>query len=235
MTLDKLNAFPLISNREDRKYIIPVHRMDELLQQCLAHYNILEIEGERIFDYRNTYYDTKELSMYHLHQRGKKNRCKVRKREYLNTHDTFFEVKISNNKDKTTKHRLQTEVFEDAKEMIKQFSMYDPSMLYPTLTIIYRRITLKHKCQLEKVTMDMALTCTADGKQASFDQLVFAEVKTMTPHQIEFCGIMKNMGIRGGSLSKYCLGIISLYPNVKHNNFKVPLVKIKKSAAHAIS
>lgn len=156
------------------------------------------------------------------------------KREYLNTGDTFFEVKVSNNKDKTIKHRIQTAVYEEAKATIQQFSLYEPSLLHPVLTISYQRITLMHKEQLEKITLDVALKCAADGKQISFEQIVFAEVKTINSHQIEFCNIMKNMGIRGGSLSKYCLGIISLFTDVKHNNFKVPLINIKKSAAHAI-
>ena len=233
--LEALKESPLISNREDRKYIIPINRVDEVLLRCFDHYNILEIEGERIFDYSNTYYDTKELSMYHLHHRGKKNRCKVRKREYLKTNETFFEVKINNNKNKTIKHRIQTQAFEDAIEKIKEFSFYDPSLLHPVLNISYKRITLMHKNLLEKITLDLAMKCKADGNQVSFEQIVFAEVKTINSHEIEFCNIMKNLIIRGGSLSKYCLGIICLFIDVKHNNFKIPFIKIKKSAAHAIS
>jgi hypothetical protein len=35
--------------------------------------------------------------------------------------------------------------------------------------------------------------------------------------------LFRSLGIRPGSISKYCLGILSLYPNVKKNRFQLPL------------
>ena len=39
---------------------------------------------------------------------------------------------------------------------------------------------------------------------------------------------MKQHHIREGSISKYCLGIILLYPHLKKNRFKPFLLKLKK-------
>ena len=70
--LDALNKNLLLTNREDRKYIFPINQLEKVLLKCNENYAILEIADSRLFDYRNTYYDTKDLSMYHQYQRGKK-------------------------------------------------------------------------------------------------------------------------------------------------------------------
>ena len=79
------------------------------------------------------------------------------------------------------------------------------------------------------------MSCSRAENKISFEQLVFAEVKTMTGHNIAFCTIMKDMEIRSGSLSKYCIGIANLYKEVKQNNFKVTLKKIQNKTTYATS
>ena len=39
---------------------------------------------------------------------------------------------------------------------------------------------------------------------------------------------MKEFSVREKSISKYCLGIVSLYPEVKQNNFKPILLTLNK-------
>ena len=233
--LEALNKNLLLTNREDRKYVFPINQLEKVLLKCNENYAILEIGASRIFDYRNTYYDTKDLSMYHQHQRGKKTRCKLRHRVYLQTNDSYFEVKTSNNKDKTTKERCKAQSINDATELIEQYSPSKVNELLESLCIEYKRITLLHKVHTEKITFDIQMSCSRAENKISFEQLVFAEVKTMTGHNIAFCTIMKDMEIRSGSLSKYCIGIANLYKDVKQNNFKVTLKKIQNKTTYATS
>jgi hypothetical protein len=233
--LDALNNNLLLTNREDRKYIFPIKLLETVLLRCQENYAVLEIADNRMFDYRNTYFDTKDLSTYHQHHNGKKNRCKLRHRTYIQTNDSYFEIKTSNNKDKTTKERCKAQSINDASSLIAQHSPFKPIELSESLCIEYKRITLLHKIHTEKITLDIQMCCSRNENKISFDKLIFAEVKTMTGHDIEFCSIMKEMGIRTGSLSKYCIGIANLCKEVKQNNFKVSLKYIQTINAHATS
>ena len=57
---------------------------------------------------------------------------------------------------------------------------------------------------------------------------MIAEVKSERMIALKFNEIMKKHKIRSGSLSKYCLGLISLNPKLKQNNFKMMLNQIIK-------
>lgn len=228
VSIETLNEKNLLTNRQDRKFIFSAELFNKVIEHCVLHYNILEITGVRSFRYSTTYYDTEDMHMYHQHQRGKKNRCKIRKRTYLENGNSFIEIKIKNNKDRTLKYRVPGNRPEDAFSLISSHTPYSVDALMETLSVNYRRITLLHKEKDEKITLDTELIFQNEKHQIAFDQLVFAEVKTTDAHSIEFCQIMKSMGIRSGSLSKYCLGVMSFYPTIKQNNFKLSLKKLLK-------
>jgi hypothetical protein len=171
--------------------------------------------------------------MYHEHQRGKQNRCKIRTRVYVDSQLGFVEVKVKNNKDRTIKHRVMGMELAAGKSLIETNTRYSIDELEKVFELQYKRITLLHKNKLEKVTIDSELTYAKGSHRFDIEQLIFAEVKTNDAHDISFCRIMKYMGIRGGSLSKYCLGVMSFSPEIKQNNFKLSLKKLLKTAANA--
>lgn len=90
----------------------------------------------------------------------------------------------------------------------------------------YTRITLLHKQKNEKVTLDFGITWGDPRAEADnsaivpFENVIIAEVKSTNLHFNTFQGIAKKHGIREGSLSKYCLGCLTIYPTIKHNRFK---------------
>lgn len=233
ISLDVLEAYNLCSDRLDKKYILPYSKLEEILSHCKSHYDVLEINNHRIFDYNTTYYDTADLHMYHEHLRGKSNRFKIRKREYVQTKNTFIEIKFSDNKGRTKKQRIETSYFEDAERMIKDSTNITIVDLHETLNVGYKRITLVHKTKNEKITIDTFLRFTHKTNRCAFNNIVFAEVKTNTNHDIDFCNTMKAFNIRTGSLSKYCLGIASIFPEIKKNNFKQSLNNIIKKEINA--
>lgn len=233
VSIDTLNQKNLLSNRQDRKFVFSADVLSSVLKACTFEYDILEISGIRNFKYVTTYYDTHDLDMYLEHQRGKQNRCKIRTRLYVDSMLGYVEIKVKNNKDRTVKHRTTGEKPEDAKALIESNTRYTTNELEQVFDLQYSRITLLHKSKLEKVTIDTELVYTNGTHRISFEKIIFAEVKTNDAHDISFCRIMKYLGIRGGSLSKYCLGVMSFYPEIKQNNFKLSLKKLLKTAAHA--
>lgn len=69
--------------------------------------------------------------------------------------------------------------------------------------------------------MDFNLAFFEKQQSIQYNNLVIAEVKADNISTIHFNTIMKKHKIRSGSLSKYCLGLISLNPTLKKNNFKM--------------
>ena len=53
------------------------------------------------------YFDTPDRQMYAEHQRGRKNRQKIRVRRYESSGVSFLEVKRKNNKGRTDKKRME--------------------------------------------------------------------------------------------------------------------------------
>jgi hypothetical protein len=66
---------------------------------------VLEGSGTRDFGYASLYLDTPELTGYHLSARGRRRRFKVRRRTYLDTGQSFLEVKTRGGRGSTVKER----------------------------------------------------------------------------------------------------------------------------------
>ena len=224
---DLQNKAPLLE-REDKKFVMAIKQINSILEECLEEYQILKIDTKLFFDYKTAYYDTKDLELYQNHHSGKGNRNKIRERLYVNSGLKFVEVKNKNNKGTTIKHRLKLHTILEAKEFVATHTGLSISDLEKTLNIEYSRITLLHKKNLEKVTLDYNLIFSNDVVTMKYDNIVIAEVKTEKKTHIKFCSIMKKHAIREGTLSKYCLGLISLNNKIKHNNFKYKYNKTLK-------
>jgi hypothetical protein len=61
-----------------------------------------------------------------------------------------------------------------------------------------------------------------------FDSIVVAESKKLKNTYSAFVDELKNKKIASNSVSKYCIGMASLFPYIKQNNFKTLLQKINK-------
>ena len=232
ISLEQINASGLFQKRIDRKYVLPADALEELLHYCLPHYAILEINGTRQFDYNTDYYDTENLDTYHQHHSGRANRCKIRERRYLNTGLHYFEVKKRNHKGATEKIRMESAGKPEASELIKDHAGIEPELLINTLTSQYTRITLMHLSKNEKVTIDHQLRFSNEKNSVSYPNIIMVEIKTPSRNESQLVSYMKINGHREGSLSKYCFGLISLNPGLKHNRFKKSLTKILNKNRH---
>ena len=207
-------------NRKEIKYIIPIGLLNSILNDCKNEYYLLKINDISIFRYRTSYYDTADLKFYFDHHNGKGNRYKIREREYNQTGQNYIEVKTKTNKNLTIKFRNIINNWSESTEFIEAHTKIIGSDLHQSLCSEYTRITLLHKQKKEKVTLDFNLFFFEKQHFIQYNNLVIAEVKADNISTIHFNTIMKKHKIRSGSLSKYCLGLISLNPTLKKNNFK---------------
>lgn len=220
LSLHELEDRAALQHRVDTKYLIPQRQLAAIFALCEKEYSILTIKNTSVFNYSTAYYDTADWQLFRQHHQGKGNRVKVRKRVYESTQESFIEVKQKTNKGKTKKHRLPVDSLSAAAAFVLEHAQLPIACLRESLEVRYSRITLVHREKAEKLTIDFNLMVQADGRQISFDSVAIAEVKTEQGKAIFFSQLMKKIGIRATSISKYCMGAIALNPALKHNNFK---------------
>ena len=235
ITLEEMDRVQL-QNRTDTKYVFESSLFASILTDIAPYYSILEIKGKRTNNYRTLYYDTKELTSYIQHHNGKANRIKIRFREYVESKLDFLEVKFKNNKGRTIKSRIKVGKIEESlseasKAFIEEHSFYKGDDLNPVLWNFFTRITLVSKTANERLTIDLDLGFKGieNGNENKISHIIIAEVKqekaSVNSH---FIKAMRKYHIQPSGMSKYCVGTALLNKNVKSNNFKERILKIKK-------
>src|SRR4029078_8220987 len=133
----------------------------------------------------------------------------------------FFEVKFKNNKGRTIKDRIKTPqidrgIFDATEELVRNISNVDPSTLKAKLWVNYRRMTFVSKHTEERLTIDTKLTVIDEKQTIPVQSLVIAEVKRGNVREkSRFVELMRQYRVKEKSISKYCLGVISLNSHIK--------------------
>ncbi|MEI6696665.1 MAG: polyphosphate polymerase domain-containing protein [Bacteroidota bacterium] len=232
ISLAEMDNVQLMS-RTDTKFVFNLEFFPEILQKLRTHYRVLNVDGNNISNYNTLYYDTDDFKFYMHHHCGKGNRSKVRKRTYVESQLQFFEVKNKNNKEITIKKRIRImdnspQLDEASLAFYHENAMVNDADLKPKLWVNYARITLVNKHQAERLTLDLMLQFKNENTTKHLNNIVIAELKQEKRCKSVFNEVIKQYSIRELSISKYCLGVISLYQNVKQNNFKPKLLTLKK-------
>ena len=232
ISLAEMDAVKLM-DRMDTKYIFHVSGLEKVLEQLIPHYRLLEVDGVRRCRYENLYYDTEAFLFYHQHHNGKKNRFKIRFRNYMDSDLRFFEVKFSSNKGRTIKERIKVDAIPEriegkAESFLLKKTPYTSSSLLPLLRIFYTRMTFVSKTGAERVTIDTDLVFANNDLSKPIAGLVIADAKQNRSCRSAFSDVMRSMKKHPGSISKYCFGMIQLYPHLKKNIFKPRLRTIKQ-------
>lgn len=218
-----------LMDRVDSKFLIPTAILPQVLQRIEHHYAVLEIAEQRIFHYANTYYDTADYRFYHDHHNGKINRYKVRLRTYTDTATSFLEVKFKNNKKRTIKKRIQvTEPLEsfssEALTFLEQQGLNNGKQLKAVQQGNYQRISLANESDAERLTIDSNLYFSEKpvNNIVHLNNYVIAELKqSKLSRNSPFFEVMRDLGLRPTSFSKYCMGLYLCGSSTrKHNNFK---------------
>jgi hypothetical protein len=232
ISLNEMDSVKLM-NRVDTKYMFHIDQLPEILNDLLSEFRVLEVNETRLNRYETLYFDTEEHSLYLDHHNGRSNRFKVRKRRYLESGQSFFEIKCRNNKGRTLKERIKQKespekISGKSAALLLEITTLSPEMIKPALWILFSRITLVNKMLSMRLTIDVDLKYRLGDKQKSYPELVIAELKQDFTAKSPFTEIMHKYHILDTSISKYCLGIISLNEHIKHNNFKSKLLRLKK-------
>jgi len=226
--LEETTAQAALLRRVDTKYVIPPSKLADLLIQWAATHRVLEVNGQRISHYKTVYYDTPQLDLYKAHHAGASSRVKLRVRAYTDYDLSFYEVKVRSNHGVTDKKRVRLVSDDNLPQLLSRSRTQHPRHLQaagvqPVLQVEYDRITLVSKSGVERITIDLGLTYRNREQVVVFDDRVIIEVKHERGMRTRTHELFRRLGFHPGSISKYCLGVISLYPQVKQNRFKMAL------------
>jgi hypothetical protein len=112
---------------------------------------------------------------------------------------------------------------------VRNISNVNPDTLIAKLWVNYRRMTFVSKNSEERLTIDTKLTFIDENQTVPVHGLVIAEVKQGSARdKSEFVNLMRHYHVKQKSISKYCLGVISLNEKIKKNNFKPTLLYLQK-------
>lgn len=235
ISLNEMNSVALMK-RTDTKFVINNSQLISILKKIKDEYKVLEINTDRIMSYSSLYFDTEENKFYKDHHNGKNNRIKIRQRKYIESNLCFLEIKQKNGKGETNKSRIAVKDFEEnltnsSKDFISQITKTEYN-LAPSLWNGFNRITLVNLKSKERVTLDLNLSYKINDVKKSFENLVVVEVKQERfNRKSKIVKALKTIKQHPYSISKYCIGMISLYNDLKYNVFKKKLIRINNTIA----
>ncbi len=233
-----------LMNRVDTKYVVPKKFLLAILDAAMSDYFVQEIDDKRIATYDTLYYDTDTLDMYLRHHNRQLVRQKIRVRNYVDTQQTFLEVKRKNNKGRTKKKRVEVPGFDiqsdtlgiskkgswTVEQFIAQQSNYQWAELLPHLRTRFSRITLVNKAMTERLTIDFDLGWenVITNRSRTYEGLAIIELKQNGHLHSLMTDIMLNLRVHPMKISKYCIGTVLTSCDLKHNRFKTKLRRINK-------
>lgn len=228
ISLGEMDAVAL-QNRTDTKYVLSTQQLTRALCAVGRHYRVLAIDGVRLNPYQTVYFDTPDFALYLQHHAGKANRYKVRSRRYVVTGQSFLELKLKTNKDRTVKRRVEVDALatsctDEVAGFVAAHMLAPAAGLEPKLRNEFSRITLVSTAHPERLTIDLDLRFRHDDRSAALPGIAVAEVKQAgVDRRSTFVRHMHEAAIQPTGFSKYCIGVSLLYPHVKHNTFKPKL------------
>jgi hypothetical protein len=223
-----------LMDRTDVKYQCRLNQLPHILEKALPDFRVLENKESRLPQYKTVYLDTKDHRMYLDHHNGKLNRYKIRIRNYINSNEFFLEIKTKNNHEKTEKKRIPITPERDFHQdeysrFIFEHSPFDPETLEPVLSTSFNRMTLVHLQNHERVTIDVFPSWSDGRRMAKLSNLVIIEVKSAhAATSTGFGYLLREERVQPYRISKYCTGMVLLYPELKHNRFKAKLLHLNK-------
>lgn len=242
ISLTELNSKASFLKRIDRKFLLNWKQFSDILSELKENFQVLEIDGKKIFQYDNIYMDTPDYLFYNQHQNKLKSRTKVRTRYYVDSNLAFFEFKQKNNwitnkfryEFPSEEHGFMTRGKKRFFDWVWQsiYSWEKTPEISPSIKTNYKRITLVSKNWDERLTIDFDIKAANLRKKwaeiISLKNLVIIESKTLKS-DCETCRIMKKNNIeRANNCSKYSLGIVYSGLAEKFDTFKSTMEKIKK-------
>jgi len=222
-----------LMERVDRKFLLPSDLLGHILNAGRADYRALVVQGSSGARYSTSYYDTPDLRLYLAHHAGRLPRQKVRIRWYMDSGERYLEVKHKTNKGRTLKTRVLLPASWAAPDRIGAdvFAWLGVGVpfaqLEKALVVDFTRVTLVRSDAKERITFDLGVRVSTGERSHSFPGVVIAEFKQERSARSPLLDVLRGLHLREGPLSKYCLGIATLRPEVKANQFKEAIRRIE--------
>ena len=238
ITLEEMSGIKLM-NRTDTKFVATLEQLHSFLLAVQGEYYIQEINGKRIASYHTTYFDTADYNMYGIHHAGRKIREKIRVRTYLDSNDTFLEIKNKNNHGRTKKKRISIsslKSIEQAQEhdtiipFMAKHAWYTIDEISPVIENWFNRITLVNFEKTERLTIDFNLRFhhLKSDRHNKLQRVAIIELKRDGNVPSPDLDLLRNTRIKRSGFSKYCIGSALTNEKLKRNNFKERLRMIEK-------
>lgn len=219
-----------LQTRVDRKYLVPVDLVEDLLAEATPGARVLVVGGCAELDYASVYFDTPDLAAYRGAAGRRRRRFKVRTRCYLDSGTTVLEVKTRSGRGETVKRRTAhgshpTRLDGAAREFVaaELGDLLPERPLVPTLATRYRRTTVVDPRVPMRMTIDTGLRCVDLAAEAA----PAGEADRGAPEQVALAGRaiveiksggrptpadrwLWAHGHRPIALSKYAVGVAAL-------------------------
>ena len=236
ISLDEMSGIKLM-NRTDTKFVTSKRKLAELLELAQGQYFAQQIEGERIANYRTTYWDTPGHRFFLEHHNARAPRQKIRVRTYVDSDLTFLEVKTKNNHGRTKKKRItvpsqerQDVIDAGGTPFIQNLTGATFDDIFPTVQNQFQRITLVNFGKTERLTIDFNVSFHnfETEHDAGTGDLVIIELKRDGNVFSPILDMLRQVRIKPSGFSKYCIGSVMTNDHLKSNLFKPKLVNIRK-------
>ena len=228
ISLSEVMATAALQTRVDKKFLVTPDQFTEFVARLGTEFRVMQINGLRSFQYRSTYFDTPDFEQYRAHRQGRRKRYKVRSRTYVDTQLCMFEIKTKGRRGATVKHRRR-QPLKDAQTLTPQnrdfaaqvlADEYEQTVpaLQPVMHNSYVRATLVDPVDGERVTGDVDLRYFDDAHTVIGPEMVVVETKSSDGRGVSDQALA-GLGIRPVSMSKYCLGVAALHPELPANKW----------------
>ena len=225
--LEQLQQLADLQQRYDRKFVVGIALLPRLLE-ALGPVRVLEVDGRRSTAYTSIYFDTPDLRTYRDHLQRRRRRFKLRTRHYGDPAAAMLEVKCKGLRGQTIKHRIEhpgptpSELGDEAERFIagvleREYNQELPGELAPIAESRFERITLVDVEAHERVTIDLGLQVSANGRAVQLGK-GHAVVETKSPSRAgNAARSFMEFGLRPDRVSKYCVGIAASHDDVRGN------------------
>lgn len=226
--LEELVARGALQTRTDRKYFVPAAVFEQVAAELAADHRVLDIDGKRLFSYLTVYFDTPELLTYRAHLQRRRKRYKIRTRTYVDSGECMLELKLAGRRDGVVKLRRPHPVADRARLSAEdhgylahllgeEYAVALPGRLEVALTTSYRRATYVSRTEPTRLTCDVGLLCLGvDRGLSARNDHVLVETKSPGPSS-RADRVLRRHGVRPATISKYCLGVAALHPELASN------------------
>lgn len=224
------------AERKDRKFPVSIYEVSKVLSGLEKRYSLICPKGNEISTIESKYFDTVNFDFFRQHHRGRSVRRKVRIRRYVETDTSFLEIKRKNVKGRTLKQRISLvsakPVLDNrSKQFLKAQGVSETGAIHPVLKIVYDRLSFLSEDQDERFSVDFNVRFYDGQRKGDFGKLAIFEVKQSKIETTPIIRALRKNRISEGSISKYCLSLCQVNPELKANRFK-PVLRNLQALIH---